>query len=1316
MTGETFDAGTVYAEARLDRDEFQRELAKLRKDMADFEKQQFRVKTGIDQSGLDADAQSVRSKVKGLGREKATPGIGADIREFMRRSLQVRRTLKQVHEIVSTPLILVDIIESMRRVAQLKYELRDLARRYVIDVVVFPQAFQEINRISDAMLSMKNVARVAIPSLLPLLGAAAGGATVLAASLLSAGSALGVFAIGTIPLLAGIVKKSKEIEDAQKKVTEAITDEQRKSALRDLELALGAVAESERQAVQDVGSIKAAWRDFQTSIQPAVFGMLHNSVSLISKLLPLLVPVIDAVAVVMNRWIDSMEAGVDSGGFKKFTDWLAGPGTQALDAWGTAVGNFVTGFINMLMAADPAVTSFNDGLTSMSERFLAWSQTLATNQQWQEFLRFTEATLPSVLTILGELVKIFWEVHRVFAPVTESVLGFIAGFMTAHPELTKFVVVGYVVMQFLTGLMLLIGGVVLKILLFAAVMGRIAGVIGVARIAVQLFGAVMSGNLGLAAKLAVDLFKAVFKLSAIGRIFGLARAATMAWTAAQWALNVAMAANPIGIVIAVVIALIAAIVLLWQNSETFRNIVTACWEAIKTAAVWAWENGIKPVVDWIIAAWTWLGEAATTVGGVLSSAWDSVVSALQTVGGWFTWLWDTILKPVFEAISLAVRVLIAVIWTVLVTPMILAWKAIAAIVTWAWESMIRPCLQALGDFFAWVWNSLIKPAWDALGAGIAWVVDNLLVPAWNRAQQQLQMLGDFFAWVWNSLIKPAWDALGAGIAWVVDNILVPTWEVIKVGLQAVGDFFQMIWNSVIKPAWDALGAGIKAVNDSVLTPVWDAIRVALDAVGGFFTAVWNSVIKPVWDALGAGIRWVYDNVLVPVWDGIKTALDAVGKAFDFCVNAIKTAWDRIQGIVGPPIRFLVNLVYNEGIVPAWNSIAGLVGLGKLAPVKIGFATGGVVPGYSPGVDRVPAMLSPGEGVVRPEVTRAVGPAWIHQVNEAAMRGGVVGVRRYMRTGGESAKPFERFAGGGIAGGQSFARSQVGKPYVWGGVGPGGYDCSGFMSAITNVLTGRGIHSRLFTTGSFGNGAGGGAGGFVRGTGSAFVIGVGSGHMSGNLGGLNVESSSSGGGVTVGGNARGPRHSLYRGQYYLPQVGGQFIPGAGGVDVIGMLTKAWEKVTKFLADIKQFASSMWGQSAVGMAEAMVKGAWDKLVSAATGGLLGAATGGLLGAATGGTFDSGGVIQPGWNHIFNGTGRPELAGRPDQWASLIDSARVARPAQDPAPGADALVAGKIDALIELLRDTGAGATVNVQTAATDPNETARAAVLALRMRRR
>ncbi|QIM22887.1 hypothetical protein G7075_20050 [Phycicoccus sp. HDW14] len=52
-------------------------------------------------------------------------------------------------------------------------------------------------------------------------------------------------------------------------------------------------------------------------------------------------------------------------------------------------------------------------------------------------------------------------------------------------------------------------------------------------------------------------------------------AATGIVTAAQWLWNAALTANPIGIVVVAIAALVAAIVLAWKNSETFRAIVLA---------------------------------------------------------------------------------------------------------------------------------------------------------------------------------------------------------------------------------------------------------------------------------------------------------------------------------------------------------------------------------------------------------------------------------------------------------------------------------------------------------------------------------------------------------------------------------------------------------------------------------------------------------------------------------------------------------------------------------------------------------------------
>ncbi|QIZ35823.1 hypothetical protein [Saccharopolyspora sp. ASAGF58] len=76
--------------------------------------------------------------------------------------------------------------------------------------------------------------------------------------------------------------------------------------------------------------------------------------------------------------------------------------------------------------------------------------------------------------------------------------------------------------------------------------------------------------------------------------------------------------------------------------------------------------------------------------------------------------------------------------------------------------------------------------------------------------------------------------------------------------------------------------------------------------------------------------------------------------------------------VHAPIQFVIDVVYNNGIRPVWNGIAGVFGLGKLDEVRL--AGGGVLPGYAPGVDSVPAMLSPGEAVLTPEATRFLGPA------------------------------------------------------------------------------------------------------------------------------------------------------------------------------------------------------------------------------------------------------------------------------------------------------------------------------------------------------
>jgi hypothetical protein len=121
------------------------------------------------------------------------------------------------------------------------------------------------------------------------------------------------------------------------------------------------------------------------------------------------------------------------------------------------------------------------------------------------------------------------------------------------------------------------------------------------------------------------------------------KAATVAWTGVQWLLNAAMLANPIGLVILAIVALVAIFAVAWAKSETFRKIVTGAWEGIKSAAsaVFGW------VVEKIKWAWDLMGTLFryTPIGLVVTHL-DTLKAAFRSVFDWIAdkvrWLWEKI--------------------------------------------------------------------------------------------------------------------------------------------------------------------------------------------------------------------------------------------------------------------------------------------------------------------------------------------------------------------------------------------------------------------------------------------------------------------------------------------------------------------------------------------------------------------------------------------------------------------------------------------------------------------------------------------------
>jgi hypothetical protein len=214
---------------------------------------------------------------------------------------------------------------------------------------------------------------------------------------------------------------------------------------------------------------------------------------------------------------------------------------------------------------------------------------------------------------------------------------------------------------------------------------------------------------------------------------------------------------------------------------------------------------------------------------------------------------------------------------------------------------------------------------------------------------------------------------------------------------------------------------------------------------------------------------------------------------------------------------------------------------------IGYATGGFT---GPGTKhQVAGFVHAGEvvfsqddvaahgGVQRVESLRTARPGY-------AAGGIVVDVddRPLATTVGAVKKGMEPVVG--YAKALKWAMAQAGKPYIWGATGPGGYDCSGFMSAITNVIRGRNPYSRVGSTASFP------WGGFAPGygmftIGSTGNAGGGIGHMAGTLLGVNVEST--GNHVRYGSTARGASNGLFTTRAHLAMANG----GVLGEPVVGV---------------------------------------------------------------------------------------------------------------------------------------------------------------------
>lgn len=147
--------------------------------------------------------------------------------------------------------------------------------------------------------------------------------------------------------------------------------------------------------------------------------------------------------------------------------------------------------------------------------------------------------------------------------------------------------------------------------------------------------AIATGIVGIGTALMV--FNVANMVMGLVKAFQAAKLAEEGLTVAQWLLNTAMLANPIGLIIAAIAGLVAAFIYLWNTNEGFRNFFINAWNMIKDGFIAGWNGMIafftETIPSWIesIKAWfgslgEWFGTLWTNIKQFFVDGWNGIVT------------------------------------------------------------------------------------------------------------------------------------------------------------------------------------------------------------------------------------------------------------------------------------------------------------------------------------------------------------------------------------------------------------------------------------------------------------------------------------------------------------------------------------------------------------------------------------------------------------------------------------------------------------------------------------------------------------------
>lgn len=290
------------------------------------------------------------------------------------------------------------------------------------------------------------------------------------------------------------------------------------------------------------------------------------------------------------------------------------------------------------------------------------------------------------------------------------------------------------------------------------------------------------------------------------------------------ALNTTMLANPIGIIIAAIAALVAAFIYLWNTNEDFRQFWIDLWENVKEVAVAVW-SAIK---EFFQAAWEAIKSTAETV-------WNGIKD-------FFSGLWDGI-KSVFTTVVTAIQTFLST-----------AWNAIKTTVT--------TVMNAIETVFSTVWNGI-----KTVVTTVVTAIQTFITTAWSAIKNTVSTVLNAI----KSVISTAWNAIKS----VVTNVV-----------NGIKSTISTVWNG-IKSTISSVVNSIKSTVTTVFNNIKSSISGTMGNIVSAIKNGFNNAISFITSLPSKALQWGKD-IIMGIVNGIKSCISAVGDAVSSVANKIKS--------------------------------------------------------------------------------------------------------------------------------------------------------------------------------------------------------------------------------------------------------------------------------------------------------------------------------------------------------------------------------------------------------------------------------------------